>query len=85
MSLVPHIQALRKSGNHQLHHISRVQKYVTLDATAILVHSLITSQLDYCNSILFGLPKTQFNKLQLSMNSVAWLALGIKKFEHITP
>ncbi len=85
MSLIPHVQSLCKAANFQLFRISRICKYLTLEATSTLVHSLITSRLDYCNAILFGLPTNQINKLQLSMNSAAHLTLGIKKFEHITP
>ncbi len=48
MSLVPHIQSLCKSANYQLHCISKIPKCLTPEVTATLVHSLITSRLDYC-------------------------------------
>ena len=73
MSLIPHVQSLCKSANFQLHQISRIRKYLTPQATTTLVHSLITSRLDYCNAVLYGLPKAQLSKLQLSMNSAARL------------
>ncbi len=85
MSLIPHVQSLCKVANFQLFRISRIRKYLTPEATASLIHSLITSRLDYCNGILFGLPTNQINKLQLTMNSATHLTLGIKKFDHITP
>ncbi len=85
MSLSPHVQSLCKSANFQLHQISRIRKYLTLEATATLVHSLITSRLDYCNAVLYGLPKAQLSKLQLTMNSAARLTVRVKKSEHITP
>ena len=82
---MPHVQSLCIFANFQLHRISRICKYLTPEATATLLHSLITARLDYCNGILYGLPKTQLNKLQLSMNSAARLTSGVKKSEHITP
>ena len=69
----------------QVFQINRIRRYLTPEATATLVHSLITSKRDYCNSILYSLPITLLNNLQLSLNSAACLTLGIKKFEHITP
>ena len=50
-----------------------------------LVHAFITSHLDYCNGLLFGLQKAQIAKLQRVQNPGARLILGIGKFSHITP
>ena len=80
MLLGSHVQALCKSADYQLFHISWIQKYLTPEATATLIHSLIMSRLDYYKSILYKHPKTQLYKLQLSINSTACLAtLNLKK------
>ena len=50
-----------------------------------LVHSLVSSCLDYCNAALAGLPQTEITKLQSILNAAAWVTTRTKKFDHITP
>ena len=70
---------------YHLHNLRRIKKYLSRDPLIILVHAFIPSRLDYCNGLLFGLPKVQIAKLQRVQNVAARLILGIGKFSQITP
>ena len=41
--------------------------------------------LDYCNSLLYGIPKYQLNRLQKVLNAAARVVCLVPKFDHITP
>ena len=58
--------------------IRQIRKFLSEDTTKILVHAFVTSHLDYCNSLFYGLPQSQYDRLA----RVVWL---IPKFDHITP
>ena len=85
MTLVPFINNTCKSAFSQLYNIRRIRKYLTTDTSKTLVHAMITSRIDYCNSLLCGLPDNSLNKLQRVQNAAARLITGTAKFSHITP
>ena len=66
-------------------HIASIRSYLSESATARLVSAFVLSRLDYCNSVLAGLPLDQINRLQRIQNSAARLVLKKKKSDHITP
>ena len=53
--------------------------------TETLIHAFISSRLDYCNSLLYGLPNSQLSKLQRVQNAAARLMFQDSKFCRITP
>ena len=55
-----------------------------LCACSQLTHALVTVRIDYCNSLLFGLPDCSLSRLQRIMNTTAHIVCKIPKFDHIT-
>ena len=60
--------------------IKNIRKYLTQSAAEILVLSTVVSHLDYCNSILAGLPNSEIQRMQKVQNIAAKLVLGKSKF-----
>lgn len=85
LSMKKHISSVTSTCYFHLRRIATIRKYLTTDATAKLVTSTILSRLDYCNSLLAGLPSTSISRLQRIQNSSARLVLKKKKRDHITP
>ena len=53
--------------------------------TISLVNSFVLSRLDYCNSVLAGLPKSTTAPLQHVQNAAARLICGLGPHDHVTP
>ena len=65
--------------------VSRIRKHLSRDSAETLVHAFISSRLDYGNSLLFGLPQNQIQKLQRVQNASARLIFSLSRYCHITP
>ena len=49
------------------------------------MHAFVTSRVDYCNGLLYGLPASQLNKVQRVLNTAATFVSYVPHFSHITP
>ena len=72
------------SAFYYLYNIRRIRKYLSCPITESLVHAFITSRVDYCNSLLYGLPNLLIMKLQRIQNAAARLVTGAPRFCHVT-
>ena len=65
--------------------LRRIRRYLSQDCLVTLIHAFVTSRLDYCNSLMYGLTQCHISKLQRVQNAAARIAFDLSKFCHITP
>ena len=58
------------SPHFHLRNINSIRSLLTETETTRLIHSLVTSYIDCCNSLLYGLPSDKLSKLQRVQNIV---------------
>ena len=88
MDMATHITKTCGSAFFYLYNIRHIRKYLTSECTEKLIHAFKTSRLDYCNSLLYGVPDHHVQKLQRVMNASARLIFCAPKHPlhcHITP
>ena len=54
-----------------LSNVRNIRNMLTDEAARQLIHAFITSRIDYCNSILYGMPDTILSDLQRIQNTAA--------------
>ncbi|KAK3513671.1 hypothetical protein QTP70_028792, partial [Hemibagrus guttatus] len=85
LSFSSHVTNVTRSCQFLLYNIRRIRPFLSTQATQVLVQSLVISRLDYCNSLLAGLPLNAIRPLQMIQNAAARLVFNLPKFSHTTP
>ena len=80
-----HINGICKSTHFNFRSIRRILNLLTFDATAQLIHALITTRLDFFYSILYNLPNNHVERLQRIQNQAARMLKRMPRPNHITP
>ena len=85
VTLTYHINETCRKGTNAIRSIGCIRKYFTNKNVKLLVNALVISQLHYCNSIPYGLPKRELHKLQRVQNTAVRLITETKQYDHIKP
>ena len=81
-----HISNVCRSSFFHIRQLRQIRSSLDLNSAVLLANSLVSSKLDYCNSLLYNLPDSSLNRLQLVQNSLARAILpSFKRSDHITP
>ena len=85
MSSGKHVASICRSAYFHLHAIGRIRKFLDQQSTKQLVHALVLSRLDTCNSLLGGLPSNLLQRLQQVQDMCARIIMVSNKRDHVTP
>ena len=85
MTMSAQVSSIIKTANFYLTNIGRARRLLTVDATKLAVHTLVTSRLDYCNSLLIGISQKLKRRLNNVQRTAARLITKKRKFDSITP
>ena len=85
LSLHQHVMNVCSVAYLELRRINSIRNLLYVDAVKTLVCSLVLSHLDYCNSLLVGLPLYLIRRLQGVQNAAARSILRTSRSEHVSP
>ena len=84
-SLSKHVQNVCKSWFVKLCDFRHVRRFLTHDVSLLVTNALVSSRLDYCNSLFRSLSKFNLCKVQCIQNSAARIVSNTSRYTSITP
>src|SRR6218665_2244364 len=84
LTLADHISLLTRSCFYQLRRLRAIRRSVSPKVFLTIVHAFICTHIDYCNSLLIGLPKTRLAPVQYVLNAAARMIARLPPYSHIS-
>ena len=78
------VQRVCMTAYYHLRQLRSIRGSLSADSCSTLVRAFITSRIDYCNSLLAGVDKSQVGKLQSILRVAARLIMRKRKFDPIS-
>ena len=85
LSFDKHLNNIVRDCNFHLRNFHTIKFFLDRQSLVILINALITSRIDYYNSLFAGLPNKQLKKVQLILHRAARLIFSVCPRERITP
>ena len=79
------VNSVIKSCFANLQDLHRIQCFFSCDVSVVVANALVSSRLDYCNSLFCSLSSRNITRLQNIQNCLSHFLSGASRFSHITP
>ena len=84
LTMKQHVNKVTSACFYHLRRLRQLKRHVSRDTLRQLVSAFILNRLDYCNSLLYGLPWSTIAPLQRVQNAAARIVLGLTPRDHVT-
>ena len=85
LSFSDYVSQVIKSTRVHARDLYRIHPLLDLNTSVLLANDLVSSRLEYCNSLFLLLPNFELRRLQLVQNSLCRAVTHSSKYSHITP
>ena len=80
---ISHINSVIKSCFISLRDLHCIRRFISIDNSVVIGNALVSSRLDYCNSLFCSLSSRNATRLQYVQNALAWFVTSASKFTYI--
>ena len=82
-SFTNHVNSVIKSYFANLRDLHHIQHFLSYDVSVMVANALVSSRLDYCNSLFPNLSSKNITRLQNIQNCLARFVSGASRFSHL--
>ena len=80
-----HVAKVCRACYYHLRDLRRIRKFLGVETAILLANAMVSSRLDYCNSLLYGVSKSNIAKLQRVQNALCRIIFRLDQMSHVTP
>ena len=80
-----HITKVCHACYYHLKDLRHIQKFLSVETAALLANSMISNQIDYCHSLLYGVNKYNVAKSKKIRNALCRTVFRLDKTIHVIP
>ena len=77
LKLSKHVSNVTRSCFYQIRQLKHIRRYLDFQSAGTVVHSLVTSRVDYCDGLLAAAPVKQMDQLTRVLHAVTRLLLRV--------
>ena len=85
LTLNKHVNLVSQSCYYHIKALRHIRHILDTPTASLIAHSLVSSRLDYANSLLYGAPKSTVFKLQRVQNTLARIVTQSNSLAHSEP
>ena len=80
-----HVAKVCRACYYHLCDLRRIRKFLSDETAILLANAMVSSRLDYCNTLLYGVSKSNIAKLQRVQNALCCIIFRLDKMTPVTP
>ena len=84
LSMSNQISSVCSSSFYHIRDFRRIRRFLSKSVSVTLANALVSSKLDYCNSLLYGINKKQLRRLQGVQNTLCRIICRLPKYSRIS-
>jgi hypothetical protein len=84
LSMSQHISSVCKSSFYHIRDFCRIRRFLSKSVSVTVANALVSSRLDYCNSLFYGITQKQSRRLQAVQNTLCRIVSRLQRNSRIS-